>query len=116
MFCLSDILEDRLILHVTWNSISSQLWTVGLRESLFGALLVDMAADPRLARAMDPRRTATPPQPPPPPPPAQSEQKPFGGYDGAEDINLNSESRRESEDFKLKFCTVCASNNNRYVD
>lgn len=95
---------------------SQALWTVHLEQCLFGALLVNMAADPRLARAMDPRRTATPPQPPPPPPPAQSEQKPVGGYDGAEDVNLNSESRREREDFKLKFCTVCASNNNRYVD
>ena len=109
-------MEDRLILNITWKSISPQLWTVGPEQSLFGNLLVDMAADPRLARAMDPRRTATPPQPPPPPPPAQSEQKPVGGYDGAEDVNLNSESRKDREDFKLKFCTVCASNNNRYVD
>ena len=98
-------------------SITSRaLWTVRLKQSLIGAFLVNMAADPRLARAMDPRRTATPPQPPPPPPPAQSEQKPVGSYDGANDVNLNSESRREREDFKLKFCTVCASNNNRYAD
>ena len=113
---LSDGLEDRLTLNVTWKSVFPQTWTVGLKESLFGFLLVDMAADPRLARAMDPRRTATPPQPPPPPPPAQSEQKRVGGYDGAEDVNLDSETRRAREDFKLKFCTVCASNNNRYVD
>jgi RNA polymerase II subunit A C-terminal domain phosphatase SSU72 len=75
-----------------------------------------MAADPRLARAVDPRRTATPPQPPPPPPPTQLEQKPLGSYDGVDDGNPGNEPRKEEENFKLKFCTVCASNNNRYVD
>ena len=73
-----------------------------------------MATDPRLAR-LDPRRTATPPQPPPPPPPEQSDQRPVGGYDGGEESDGMAGSRNEEGDFKLKFCTVCASNQNRYI-
>lgn len=70
-----------------------------------------MATDPRLARTIS--RTATPPQPPPPPPPA-SQQKSASGYDGADDGAVDSVSK-EDGGFKLKFCTVCASNQNRYV-
>ncbi|MCJ1458149.1 RNA polymerase II subunit A C-terminal domain phosphatase [Mycoblastus sanguinarius] len=74
-----------------------------------------MAADPRLAR-IDPRRVATPPQPPPPPP-AQSEPKSLGGYDGAEDGAGEGDLQRKDEGgFKLKFCTVCASNQNRSME
>ena len=68
-----------------------------------------MAADPRLARAAS--RTATPPQPPPPPPPVERmhDSRPSPGPNTAEDDT------RPNEDggFKLKFCTVCASNQNR---
>lgn len=69
-----------------------------------------MATDPRLAR-LDPRRTTTPIQPPPPPPPAQSDQKPSGGYDEVEE----GDEQNNEGGFKLKFCTVCASNQNRYA-
>lgn len=70
-----------------------------------------MATDPRLARSIP--RTATPPQPPPPPPPV-SQQKLATGYDGTDDGAVDSVSK-EDGGFKLKFCTVCASNQNRYV-
>ena len=75
-----------------------------------------MSTDPRLVR-LDPRRTVTPTQPPPPPPPpAQSDQKPLGGYDGVDDGDGTAAiARNEEGGFKLKFCTVCASNQNRYA-
>ena len=73
-----------------------------------------MATDPRLAR-LDPRRTATPTQPPPPPPPAHSDQRPPHGYDGVEDGDGTAVSPNEEGGFKLRFCTVCASNQNRCV-
>jgi len=71
-----------------------------------------MATDPRLARV--PVRTATPPQPPPPPPPPTGipQQRPVGGLDGAEDGATNGSPSNEGG-YKLKFCTVCASNQNR---
>lgn len=71
-----------------------------------------MATDPRLVRAIP--RTTTPPQPPPPPPPL-SQQKAATGYDGADDGVVGDTVSREDGGFKLKFCTVCASNQNRYV-
>ena len=73
-----------------------------------------MATDPRLAR-LDPRRTTTPTQPPPPPPPAHTDQRPPHGYDGVEDGDGTAVSPNEEGGFKLRFCTVCASNQNRYV-
>lgn len=75
-----------------------------------------MAADPRLARAVDPRKTATPTQPPPPPPPTRPAQNFAGGYDGGDDGDGNGPAQTDGGDFKLKFCTVCASNQNRYVN
>lgn len=73
-----------------------------------------MASDPRLIRAAP--RIATPPLPPPPPPlEAMPPESASVGYDGAEN-GLGIESARQDEGaFKLKFCTVCASNQNRYV-
>ena len=71
-----------------------------------------MAVDPRLVRAVDPRRVSTPTQPPPPPPPKSSESTLMGGLDGADERN-ESGLARDDEDFKLRFCTVCASNQNR---
>ncbi len=73
-----------------------------------------MAADPRLVRAVDPRRVATPPQPPPPPPPSLLEQKQVSVLNGVHDREENGAARRDQGGFKLRFCTVCASNQNRY--
>lgn len=64
-----------------------------------------MATDPRLVRTIP--RVATPPQPPPPPPPLSQ-------HDGTDD-GVVDPARKEDGGFKLKFCTVCASNQNRYV-
>jgi RNA polymerase II subunit A C-terminal domain phosphatase SSU72 len=64
---------------------------------------------------MDPRlrarqQQASPVPPPPPPPPAE----PPMGLDGANDAHAES-NKVPDDTFKLKFCTVCASNQNRYV-
>ena len=74
-----------------------------------------MATDPRLARAQ--ARVATPSQPPPPPPPTEnlSQQRQQGGLDDAVDGNMNGV-RQDDGGYKLKFCTVCASNQNRCVE
>lgn len=66
----------------------------------------------------DPRR-----RPPPPPPPPEPEVEPDTttmGLDGANEKETASlaNGQKPGEDeqdagFKLKFCTVCASNNNR---
>ena len=72
-----------------------------------------MAADPRLARSVDPRRVHTPTQPPPPPPPpTSSDQKQVGELNGVD--NKDNLARPDEGGFKLRFCTVCASNQNRY--
>ena len=73
-----------------------------------------MATDPRLARAVDPRRTPTPLQPPPPPPPTLVEKGQLGGLDGTGDSEEMNSSFKDGGGFKLRFCTVCASNQNRY--
>ncbi|KAL8639731.1 MAG: hypothetical protein Q9228_003266 [Teloschistes exilis] len=72
-----------------------------------------MATDPRLAR--DPRLTNTPPHPPPPPPPqeALSQQRPLDQSNGA---TPQPAQPRDGNDFRLKFCTVCASNQNRSME
>ena len=79
-----------------------------------------MAVDPRRARLAP--RTATPPQPPPPPPPPP-ETVPInmGSLDGPADTAVPSSSPAPpstdpSSSYKLKFCTVCASNNNRSME
>ena len=73
-----------------------------------------MATDPRLERSSV--LTVTPPPPPPPPRESTYPQSSVLGYDGAADGNesdvLKAQEKREG--FKLKFCTVCASNQNRY--
>ncbi|KAL9021965.1 MAG: hypothetical protein Q9185_000836 [Variospora sp. 1 TL-2023] len=75
-----------------------------------------MATDPRLAR--DPRRINTPPQPPPPPPPLESipQQKPLDGNNGVNGDSRNPTIPHDEGGFKLKFCTVCASNQNRSME
>jgi hypothetical protein len=62
---------------------------------------------PSLTMSADPRLSRQPQVPPPPPPPPM-------GMDGSNDAH--AESNMVADDaFKLKFCTVCASNQNRYV-
>lgn len=70
--------------------------------------------------ASDPRRRPIPPPPPPPPPESdESIQDPGAANTSAieeqkaSDGNLSQESAKPDDVFKLKFCTVCASNNNR---
>ena len=71
-----------------------------------------MAADPRLVRAAS--RTATPPQPPPPPPvELMHDSRPPPGPNTAEAGVVGDTRPKEDGGFKLKFCTVCASNQNR---
>lgn len=72
----------------------------------------------------DPRRRAQPP--PPPPPPETEPDTTTMGLDGADERQQPTASNGQTqkpgeqppsnanESFKLKFCTVCASNNNRY--
>ncbi|KAL8766157.1 MAG: hypothetical protein Q9209_006997 [Squamulea sp. 1 TL-2023] len=75
-----------------------------------------MATDPRLVR--DPRRTATPQHPPPPPPPLESQslQSPHSKLNGVDGTSNSANQSREDGGFKLKFCTVCASNQNRSME
>lgn len=62
----------------------------------------------------DPRR-----RPPPPPPPESPSEEAAAAPDVDHETKQNGKtdggtSAGEKESFKLKFCTVCASNNNRY--
>lgn len=66
-----------------------------------------MSADPRLrSRAALQQPTAVPPPPPPP-----AEPQPMG-LDGANDT-VPAPKEPVVDKFNLKFCTVCASNQNR---
>ncbi|PLB37855.1 RNA polymerase II subunit A C-terminal domain phosphatase [Aspergillus candidus] len=67
-----------------------------------------MAHDPRLASA----GTATPdPPPPPPPPPAETAMSVVAETRAADDAVA-----AQSDSYKLRFCTVCASNQNRSME
>ncbi|PKY06447.1 Ssu72-like protein [Aspergillus campestris IBT 28561] len=67
-----------------------------------------MAHDPRLASA----GTATPdPPPPPPPPPAEAAMSVVAETRAADDAVA-----AQSDSYKLRFCTVCASNQNRSME
>ncbi|KAL2216595.1 RNA polymerase II subunit A [Thermoascus aurantiacus ATCC 26904] len=75
-----------------------------------------MATDPRLAKT----ESSTPEPPPPPPPPPESasatpETSPATGLDGQQD-NVAVPRPSDPTTFKLKFCTVCASNQNRSME
>ena len=79
---------------------------------------------PFTTMSTDPRRRAQPP--PPPPPPEDVPDTTTMGVDGTTEQpsqtngqqQPNSQAPANQTDdggFKLKFCTVCASNNNRYT-
>ncbi|KAG5289829.1 transcription/RNA-processing factor Ssu72 [Histoplasma ohiense] len=74
-----------------------------------------MSADPRLARTTT---SSTPPPPPPPPPPQEpSASTPPTGLDGtADDSPTPPPPHPSSTSYKLKFCTVCAANQNRSME
>src|SRR5271163_1002811 len=76
-----------------------------------------MATDPRLMRLS--QRTATPPQTPPPPPPpsATSPRPPSTPHPDSSGPASPPPARTSTPSpFTLKFCTVCASNNNRSIE
>lgn len=63
---------------------------------------------------MDPRLAgAAVPQPPPPPPPTATVMSAADGLDGIPHTNGIS---NDAEGHKLRFCTVCASNQNRSME
>ncbi|KAF1979089.1 Ssu72-like protein [Bimuria novae-zelandiae CBS 107.79] len=71
-------------------------------------------SDPRLrGRAPAQQQPALQPAPPPPPPPPM---EPPASLDGANDAAPSQEPQAVDSDFKLKFCTVCASNQNRSME
>ncbi|KAJ9301891.1 hypothetical protein DTO271G3_757 [Paecilomyces variotii] len=73
-----------------------------------------MASDPRLARNESATPTSVPPPPPPPPPESASSNLP-STMDGQADVGA-AVTPSESGSYKLKFCTVCASNQNRSME
>jgi RNA polymerase II subunit A C-terminal domain phosphatase SSU72 len=74
-----------------------------------------MSADPRLAARLRAQQIQPMAVPPPPPPPPPMEPPPIGMDGTSEMVTVSKPAVVADDQFKLKFCTVCASNQNRYV-
>ncbi|OCK76606.1 Ssu72-like protein [Lepidopterella palustris CBS 459.81] len=74
-----------------------------------------MAADPRLAHARQQQQKLTATPPPPPPPISAQPDSTKMGLDSTNDERPQSDIVAK-DGFKLKFCTVCASNQNRSME
>ncbi|KAE8158194.1 RNA polymerase II subunit A [Aspergillus tamarii] len=71
-----------------------------------------MAYDPRLASA----GTATQDPPPPPPPPPESAMAAPTETESSDGTAAAPIQEQQSDSYKLRFCTVCASNQNRSME
>ncbi|KAF3483917.1 transcription/RNA-processing factor Ssu72 [Arthroderma uncinatum] len=76
-----------------------------------------MATDPALAQGTTQALTINPPPPPPPPPPpAEQANASSSTPDDNTVVNNSTPPHPTSASFKLKFCTVCAANQNRSME
>ena len=73
-----------------------------------------MAVDPRRAHLADPRRTALA-TPTPPPPPATQPPPSTPPTNGVVNGSVPTQ-KDDSPEYRLRFCTVCASNQNRSME
>jgi hypothetical protein len=110
LFVAYDYVEPQLTLVKNLQSCSqTRLATVLPYLTKNRTPILTMASDPRLRGRQQAASSAAPP--PPPPPPTESNAM---GMDGANDAHAE-QNMVPDDSFKLKFCTVCASNQNRYV-
>ncbi|KAI1911373.1 RNA polymerase II subunit A C-terminal domain phosphatase [Ophidiomyces ophidiicola] len=79
-----------------------------------------MSSDPRLASNGNSESgiptSSPPPPPPPPPPPEEQAAVSIPTADGAVDNPSSTPPHPTSTSYKLKFCTVCAANQNRSME